>query len=355
VALETFEVVFGGAVYDAWKAVRLTRQLDAISGAFDVSAGSPPLWPARPDDEAEIRIGGEPVFRGHVEDLEAEWEEATLLRLGGRERTADLADCSAEEFELSNAPPRTIVEKLLEPFELPLQWLAEDGTSNLPVPIFRVQPSETAWSAIERVSRLRGVLVYSNGLGGVVVARVGAVDAAGSIEEGDRLKKATVSYSNVDRFSTYTVRGQRAGTDDDWGGTVAQAEGRAFDGNVGRHRPLELVAEGSVSDAIAQQRAEWEAIVRAARAFRVVVTLKGWRQTEGGPLWAPNLLVPVSIPSIRISGRFLVNRVDFTSDEDAGTMAVLELVSPRAYKPVPLVDPEEEFDEATEEEGAEDA
>jgi hypothetical protein len=30
-------------------------------------------------------------------------------------------------------------------------------------------------------------------------------------------------------------------------------------------------------------------------------------------------------------------------------------VSPRAYKPVPLVDPEEEFDEATEEEGAEDA
>ena len=62
----------------------------------------------------------------------------------------------------------------------------------------------------------------------------------------------------------------------------------------------------------------------------------GWRQ-QGftGPLWAPNLLVSIRSPWLRLDGEMLIRQCTFTRDPQGGTETVLEIISPQAFDPEP--------------------
>ena len=77
-------------------------------------------------------------------------------------------------------------------------------------------------------------------------------------------------------------------------------------------------------------RIEWEASVRAARARSVRVTVQGWREEEGGELWAPGRLVRVVDDWLGLDRELLVSTT-VQSISDRGTLTQLTLYPENAF------------------------
>jgi prophage tail gpP-like protein len=137
-----------------------------------------------------------------------------------------------------------------------------------------------------------------------------------------------VSNDASQRFSTYRVLAQQAGTDDTYGTAAAHITATAEDSGVKRRRALVVVDEDQVDIAGCQRRGQWERNIRAARALTVNVRVQGW--THAGGLWQPNLLVQLTTPTAHLDRQLLVRDVDLVVDE-RGTYTELVLTPPEAY------------------------
>ncbi len=344
---DPFELVINGEAFSGWESMSLSRSIQQVAGTFIVKVSGARSYPIARGDEVEVRMLDELVMTGFVDVIEGRSSaENREIVIAGRDRTSDLVDCSAtaEPGEWSGLTLAEQVERLADPFGIKV---VDNTPLGLPVfDLFKLQPGETAWNAIERAARLRAVLAFPDELGRIVLERAGEVQAEGILLE-DReignILRSSIRTSDADRYQVYTVQGQRAGNDDAWGDDVAAIIGTATDSAVGRFRPLLIQAEGQVTFENASDRAQWEATVRAARAFKVTVEAQGWRQTlrnaEAGPLWKLNQRVPIRIPTLQFEGELLLEGITFSRDGESGTLSQLVFVRPDAYTPQPVIPP----------------
>lgn len=345
-----------GVAFRHWTRASIERRIDAAAGSFQLSAvpGGDTLVPIRDGDEVEIAFDGYTILNGIVDGFEASaGPEGMELRIAGRDRAAQLVDCSPADLP-TDRYGRTLAQiaaELAEPLGIeldvatgagggPAEYLAE------PFLRFSFQPGEPSWAALERACRARGVLAYSNNQGALRIARPGVVSAAVTLRQGDltgdpgNVRAITIRSSAAERFSLVVVEGQAFSTDELDSELDAFVEGRATDEAVGRYRPLVVVAEGPVSFSDAQDRAAWETTVRAARSGFLEVEVADWLRAEGLPPWREGELVPVIAPRLDVDETLLIERVNF-SMSDAGIATTLRLVRPGAYLPKPTL-PEQE-------------
>lgn len=338
-------VFVGGNQFSGWEKVQITRDLEAASGSFQLEVSNRTPWPITPGAQIDVLVNGEQVVSGFVDDLSIEIKpRQRLYRIAGRDKTADLVDASeiTDGGEFVALTIVEIAERICAPFGITVNnQLTDFGLEKFVR--FKVQPGETAWSAIERAGRLRSVLAYSEGDGALTIAPAAAGFAETDLFEGPRgnVEQATIAFSQRNRFATYIVRGQRRGSDEAFGIEVAQIQGQATDPAVGRYRPLLVVGEGAMTFESAQDRANWEATIRAARAAQVNVTVAGWRQVadDRGRIWRLNELVPTKIPSAQLDALLLVKGIQFTRDRGV-TATKLTLTRQDAYIPKPEVESE---------------
>jgi prophage tail gpP-like protein len=332
-----------GREYGGWKAARVTRGIEAISGAFELTVsdrwgGQDTPWPIAEEDECAIVIDGAPVITGYVDRRSLAYgPEEHSLTVGGRDRTGALVDCSAvlSTWEYLNVPLLTLAKRLAAPFGIAVSL--QPGLA-LPKPLAKltVDPGDTAFDALERACRMAGVLPVSDGSGGLVLTRTGSARATTALVEGQNILGASVDYDASSRFRRYVVMGQHQGTDELSGASAAAVKGEARDPGVRRGARVLLVrAESGVTQEYAKRRAEWDAKVRAARADAVTVTVQGWQQGDGS-LWPVNALVPVRSPYLGIDGDLLITQVTYGIG-DGGTIAELSLKRRDAFLPEPVV------------------
>lgn len=334
--MEALEVTVRGRVYTAWTSVSISRSMEAVAGSFQVTAKAKP-WFIPPGAPVRLRVEGADLIQGYVDSHESSSDRPGALVVSGRDKTADLIDCSAmnDPSEWRGLQLHEIAAEIADPFGIEVALETEPGPA---FPVFRLQPGEKAWGAIERACRLRGVLAYTRGDGILLLTAAHDRDHASvPLFEGRNIESFRYLSSLADRFSAYVVRGQGFGSDEDFGDVVAGVQGDANDAGVTRYRPLAQIAEGAVTGASAQRRAQWEAAVRAARSAGLSVLVMGWRETPGGPLWRVNSLVQVEIPSIRVAGTFRIAATRMTFDERAGTRCDLSLARPDAFHAEPLL------------------
>lgn len=363
---QDFQLVINGQPVRTWSSLTIDRAIDAACGSFALTVSSPEQLGVRdadrrltaatraqaldpnagtlfrlpfgPQDEVTVSALGEVMLTGRVDALEGGFDprSGTTLQLGGRDRSADLVDCSARNLpgEWFNVDLRDLARELAAPFGRTVTFGSSPGAR---LTAFKLQESETAWAAIERACRLRGLLCFSDALGNLVVEAPGAggSDGNGRIAQGENLKAAQLSLNDAERFSVYTVRGQRPGTAQAYGDAAVLVEGNALDAGVRRFRPLVVLAESAVSPADAQTRAQWEATVRATRAHRLVCSVPGWRRPLSSRPWRLNTLCPVVIPALGIVAELLIVQTTFKRSKREGSSTDLVLVRPDAYTPVP--------------------
>ena len=311
-----------------------------MAGSFELEVsdrwgGQEVAWAISEEDPCRVEIDGETVVAGHVDRraISLSGEDRTLSYTG-RDRCAALVDGSAglERWTFRNATILDLARKVCEPFGIAVS--AQTGIDLGPkIRKLVVSPGDAAFAVLERAAVSAGVLLVSDGAGGVLITRSGTARAA-ALVEGKNLLGASVDYDATERFHTYRVVTQVGGTDEA-SGEVTRVRAEATDRGVKRtDRTLIIRPESGVTKDYARRRADWEARVRAARAETVTVTLRGWRQPADGALWPVNALTRIRSPGIGVSGEMLISQVDFSIGSD-GELTQLRLVRPDAFEPEP--------------------
>jgi prophage tail gpP-like protein len=360
--MSDLRLVVGGRAYGGWKSMEVTRSIESISGSFNLSvsdrwAGQSEPWPIREEDECQIRIDGETILSGYVDKRSHSLSAtARTLSYSGRDRAAILVDCSAQlgagkSWSFRDKDIAAVARQIGERYGIKVS--VQSGIKLVPEGKCVLNPGDTAYSVLHKMATAAGVLLVSDGTGGLLITRASEERVASSLVEGENVETASVEYDSTDRFHRYVIVTQTGG-EDVWlkhasgGGydvpgkpAAASTSVRAeeIDPDVLREdRVLVIRPEKSMDTATARRRVAWEARVRAARAEKVTVSVPGWREPRGGKLWPVNRIVGVRIPSIGIVGDLLISQVKF-SVGDKGETSTLNLVRPDALLPEPRSTP----------------
>lgn len=364
---DAITIKIGRDKFAAFSDIGIFRSLSSLASEFSFTCQDRwivdgLLWPIKPFEEVKIFIGEEVVAAGFIDELDPEIStEDRNLTFAGRSNTADLVDCSAITVgQLKNVNVNDICQKYVkDQFGIDVIVEADVGE---PFAKWSPDEGETYYEMLQRAAKLRGLLLITDANGNFVITNRagGTADAStpsisnlasqfdfkaalsgGGVQpaevglvQGQNILKARAHYDSSDRFSDYIVKGQAPGSNKTKGKKVSQVTASAKDSGVPRFRPMIIIAEGSITKATAQKRANWEATVRAARSSELSITVQGWRQTPGGDLWKPNILVPVTVPFLGLDAEMLVDSITLTKNE-TGTLAVLDLIRPDAYQPEP--------------------
>ena len=336
---EAVTLAVGGGRHEGWTSIRVTRAIDSLASSFSLElterwADRPTRFTLEAGVSCAVEIGGETVITGYIDTLDPGIDpQQHSIAIGGRDRAADLIDCSAIATPGSwrGASLEAIAAELAKPFGITVTARAPTGP---PLRQFALQQGESVQAVIERLGRFAGLLAVSTPAGMVELIAPAESAPVMTLIEGVNILSASATHDVTGRFSDYLVKGQAAGDDHVNGRTVAGPSGSATDPAVKRHRPLLLIAEEQSTLANLAVRARWEASTRAGRAQTAQVTLLGWRRPDGA-LHAPASTVTLDAPSLFMTGAMLVQQVALVLDE-RGEVAELTLVPPAAWSQLPV-------------------
>jgi prophage tail gpP-like protein len=328
-----------GLGYLGWTEIAIERAIDAMVGSFELTLAAKDRtgaedWQIEDGAACRVLLGGEVLITGYVDSVTRLLdEESRGIRVTGRDKAADLVDCSAIHKPGSWAGQRleAIARALAAPFGVSIEV---DGDTGAPFKRFALQQGETVFAAIDRMARYRGLVAYSPGDGTLRIGKADTGTRSGRVSEGINVKSAEATRDVSERYSDYLLKGQASGDDTRSGKAVAQVKATARDGGVRRYRPLLVIGEEQSDKASLAKRASWEASVRAGRAERLSVTVPGWL-TDDGKVWAPGARSACDIPSCNVSADLLIERVRTVRDGQSGTVTELGLVPPEAWSQLP--------------------
>lgn len=328
-----------GQRYEGWTKLSIVRSIESLCGSFvfEIAAREytdRPRWPLRSGAECVVEVDGEVVITGYIDDINPQFDDSSYsIGIIGRDRSADLVDCSAVHKPGSWTGKRieAIAAELAKPFGIDVVAKADTGEA---VKRFAIQQGESAYAAIERLARFRGLLAVTNAAGQIELIRPGAGAIVADLVEGQNILSGGANHDVRDRFSDYIVKGQSSGDDQVNGKAAAAIKADARDAAVARYRPLLIVAEDQATTANLRKRAAFEASTRAAKGQRATIPVIGWR-APNGELWRPDQLVSVKSPFLLIDGKMLIVEVNLVKD-DRGTVTELTLTPPEAMSLLPV-------------------
>jgi len=332
------KVVINGQSYAGWQDVRITRGIERLPSDFelrltDIYAGEADALQIQAGDSCTVLIGGSVVVTGYIDVAEPSVDaRAHEITVQGRSKCADLVDCSAEwpGNQISGANVLEVARKLAEPYGIDVD--AAPGLAGFTIPVFSLMFGETPFDIIERLCRYSQLLAYDDQFGNLLLTRASRTDrAASGFREGFNVERARARFSMHDRFSEYRCYPNAFNTVQELGDAGFLRSSQA-DAGVRRHRMKVLISDGTGigGQDVAAQRAGWEASRRWGRSAQLRVTTDSWRD-KAGALYEPNTLVPVDIPSVKVTGKlWTISEVTYRKGEQ-GTHCDLVLMDPHAF------------------------
>jgi prophage tail gpP-like protein len=329
----TAQLLVDGTAFAGWTHVRVTLGIDQIAGTFELGVSE--RWPSQdtprliaPGARCQVVIDRQSLIHGFVDEVTARYDAASHeISVSGRDATADLVDCHLAGGHHVNRTLLSLAEQLCKPFGIPVSRAANVRDAGIVADV-RFEFGESVFEALERIARLKGVLLMADGRGGLVLARAGVARVKTALVRGENILEASGTLSFRERYSEYT-----AIADPPSGAAAGAAGPRAsvWDDACGRFRPCVVRADDESTREALRTRATWERHVRAGRSVEVSLRVQGWHHADG--LWTPNTLVRVRDPWLRLDDdELLIRSVTYALDEN-GTTCELALTLPAAYLP----------------------
>jgi prophage tail gpP-like protein len=329
-------LLVNGLNYTRWEILELQRSLEATAAGFNATVTNPfvdnsQFAPIEEWDLVTVLLYGEPVLTGYVTSFNAGFGlDRRILTISGFDATKDL-DCAAIIKQWRNSTAKAIIDDLLAPYGIPFATTVD---LSLPLAIFSTEPGDSTLDALRKLTEAVGVLLFPDGLGGLVASHPSTTPEAITLTEGDNLLSFGASFSVEDLHSTITVLGQQQGAGRGNNGIKASVT----DASVPRYRPLVITATGQGGIAQCQQQAQWERASRNGKALTATATVQGWQHTAGGKLWQINQAVAVEAPSAFVSETLIIQAISYHLSEE-GSTTTLQLVRPEALISAPIEAP----------------
>lgn len=340
---ELCQVTCNGQIFEGWTDVSVKRSIQDAAAVFQLTvteasdaSGAIMGWQIRPGDPIQIRLGGVQVIDGYVDVRQASYDaQSHGVEIAGRSRTADAVEAAAVTQAGRPAGPFAgyaldeIARALLDPLSIGLSVLGDIGAA---FPMVTVQVGESVFEVIERLARLRGFRVTDDAHGNLVLAdQKPATDDAPGLVEGVNILRANATMDVSALSSELYVYGQATGSDEATGADVSGQSAQASNDQMPRPRPKVIVLEQPGGKEDMKSRADREIAQQAAEQARIQIMVQGW-QTASGDLWAPGGAVKVTSPMLLIDRVMAIAAVEFTQNDQDGTMTTLDLITPEALE-----------------------
>ena len=320
-----------GMIYGGWTAIRINRGIEQLAGSFTLSVtekwpGQAEARPIKKGDSAVVKIDGEAVCSGYINRTRIGFDSGrTWFEVEGRDKTADLVDCSAvwKSGQWKGSSVQQIAADLCRPFGIAVvvgRLAAKAAAEN--IASFALEDGETVQDTLERLLRMKALMMWTDGNGNLMINLPEQTPAQTALVQGENLLQAEAAADETEQYSSYTVKGQARGKNN--------ARGQAADSGVKRYRPLVILAEDHGQTP--EKRAKHEATMRAGKADRATATVHSWRQAgDKGGLWLPGLRVQVKAAYLhKADEQMIISALEYSKDEQ-GTLTRLELANPQAY------------------------
>ena len=346
---EDVTLLVNSRTFRVWQHLELTRGIEQAAATWGVQATA--RWPdesnpirIRPLSDVNLYLGEDLVVTGFVDTISPSYSARDhAIQVTGRSRPGQLVDCSHVDAgpQFRNQTLLQIARALAAPYGIDVRAPVDTGA---PIRRFVLEPTETVFAAIERLARLRQLLVTDNADGELVLTKAGTTRAIGALvcEAGPisalprygprgNILSASASFDGSVRFSEYLCRSQMVPSDSTFGTPASETAGSETDDGLDLRRVLRISPEGPSDNATCKARATWEAARRAGRSVSYECTVQGWRQAKDGPLWEPNQPVSLDDRIIGLEAEMLITQCTYTLGLD-GSRCTLTLAMPAAYE-----------------------
>lgn len=322
-------LLVGGQEFGGWKAVAIQAGIERQVRDFDLTITND--WPGNtdiprrvhPGDVCEVYIGGDKVLTGYVDATPISYDGTSVtVGVRGRSKTADLVDCAAVNSpgQWRAAKLERIAAELAKPYSVEVTSEVDTGAALT----HAIEQGETVFESIERMLKLRQQLATDDAEGRLVFIEVGSTGTATTaLELGENILRCDAPLDYKDVFTEYVVKGQRPGSDDEFGDTVAGETATITDDTISRRRVLVIKQGGESTSASATDRVRYERAHRKAKALETTYTVNGWRQADG-TLWKHNMLVRVRDGAVGFDDEFVIAEIQYQLSE-SGMLTVLKV------------------------------
>jgi prophage tail gpP-like protein len=333
-----------GKRFEGWTETKVTLSMQRMSNAFELTytekwSEQHTPWPLNRGDSCTLKMAGKTVITGYIDDVLPSFSATErTMRVTGRDKTGDLVDCSVvhDTGQFKNQTLLQIAQVICKPFGIPVSATTSVGD---PFKKFTIQQGETVFESLDRAARQRGVLLVTDGKGGLLITRASTKKISSALIEGENILEGSAVLSNKERFSVYKMKGENQGSNMSTPEQNTQTVAEAKDPGVTRYRPLIVITEQQGDKTALTDRALWEASVRKGRGSKADLTVEYWAH-EGG-LWRPNMRVPVRSETLKIDQEMLISDVTLILDGE-GERARLTLCLPGSFELIPLPEPDKE-------------
>lgn len=308
---------------DAWH-VTLGLRDGALPAA--VTAGAP----------VEVWVGNDRVMTGRIDEVTHRIDKRShTYNISGRDRAADLVDCSAPIFTRRQPQLADIVAALTKSFGITKTRIAADSTRVREK--VSVEPGDTAWDALAHAAEANGLWPWFEPDGTLVVGGpdysttpVGTLILRTS-GQGNNVESLSLRKSIAERYSKLTVLGQTHGTEHETGKNALHASVTDPEMAAIAYRPKIIVDHESDNAGVATDRARKLLADARLRGFSLTATVPGHAivapgQPSDGKLWQPGQRVHVLSEPHGIDGIYFLLGRRFTGGRSLGALTELRLV-----------------------------
>jgi prophage tail gpP-like protein len=301
--------------------------------------GQPPpddwqLLQFKPGDECAIYLGGYLALAGVITARQTAYDKENKgVQLTGIGVTWYAARASVIH-ETGNFDGKTfeqVAREVLAPTGVqPCVVGTLDAT---PFERLQLNPGETIWAFLERLARVRGIVLGSDNLGHMLLIGNHKGQVVADLVEGLNILKCQSVISIENMFNDYIVRGQSAASDD-MNGTQAAEQEASAGGTAKRYSPLLTMAEQPVwGSPELKMRADNEMVWHEGTIVNATIVVQGWIRPGTNVLWQAGDDVTVNSPMAMLNNMVLkINQVTFSQDRGSGTTTTLDLVAPWLLK-----------------------
>jgi prophage tail gpP-like protein len=326
------ELKIKGNTYSTWKYVKIGMSIESLAGFFigtfpdnlatEISGKELNIGMG---DEFTVCINGWTVVTGYIDQIISTYgirddgETNIGFSIVGRDKTADLIDCSFGETvnEFKGLSALAIIRKVCAPFNITVKVdeAVNSALSNKKFVTYKANEGDSPFDMISRLCRMVGVLPLSYGDGKLTLTK--ATDEASATDPiilGENARYVRLNNDNINRFSNYIVKGQGISTDDKATADYVSPSGYCMDSVIDRNRPLVIFAEEIADSGDCAERARWISRIRAGKSRALVYTMQGLSQSDRS-VWYPNMLAQVIDNYHRITDTMLISDVEYTYEE----------------------------------------
>ena len=324
---------------------------------FNIAPQQDLIIPYKEGDSCKIWIGDKLILSGYIETSSVAYSSGShTINFSGRDVLCDFVDSSLTgniDFKAPISIPQ-VLKILLPKYGLANAKIINQTGLDLENDKFTNEEdisSEVGDNAFEFVKKLclkKQVLIYSNGIGDIILTRAENAIFATSIKNeigengnNNNIISGSKNFNTSTRFGEYNVFSQGNASSGFFDGNLDSKKGSAFDNGVRTSRIMEMQAESLSSIESCEKRAVWEANVRRAKAQNVTYTVKGFYFDNDVNLWDINRLVFVNDFYVNVSSNMLIASVEFSYGLTTGEKTSLTLLPPDAFQLQASPDPRE--------------